>query len=142
MVPPLLQTRLSIQLRHLAQAVLVCLLSGLALTACADEPDLVVYCSLDQEFGEPLIRQYEQETGLKVRVEFDVEANKNVGLALRVREERERPRCDVFWSNEFAMVVALAEDGKRACGGAPESVLGGGGMHGGGLHWQTTEECT
>ena len=111
MVPPLLQTRLSMQLRHLAQAVLVCLLSGLALTACADEPDLVVYCSLDQEFGEPLIRQYEQETGLKVRVEFDVEANKNVGLALRVREERERPRCDVFWSNEFAMVVALAEDG-------------------------------
>ena len=90
-------------------------LAALALVVCAacgSEPDLVVYCSLDQEFGEPLIRRFESETGLDVRAEFDVEANKNVGLAMRIREEaRTRPRADVFWSNEFAQVVSMAEDG-------------------------------
>src|SRR5262245_46629656 len=85
-----------------------------ALAACAGEPDLTVYCSLDQEFAEPLIRRFEQESGLSVRVEFDVEANKNVGLAQRIREELGRPRCDVFWSNEFAQVVSMAEDGMLA----------------------------
>lgn len=97
--------------RHLRRLAVLLLLPLCLLAACGEAPELVVYCSLDQEFGEPLIRQYEQETGVKVRVEFDVEANKNVGLALRVREEAARPRCDVFWSNEFAQVVSLAEDG-------------------------------
>ena len=53
----------------------------------------------------------EAESGLRVRMEFDVEANKNVGLAQRIREEAARPRCDVFWSNEFAQIVSMAEDG-------------------------------
>jgi iron(III) transport system substrate-binding protein len=82
------------------------------LAACSKEPDLVVYCSLDQGFSEPLIQRFAQETGLDVRAEFDIEANKNVGLAMRIREEAtSRPRCDVFWSNECAQTVAMAEDG-------------------------------
>lgn len=90
----------------------ISLLGLLVLGACSKDPDLVVYCSLDQEYGEPLIRKFEKETGLVVRVEFDVEANKNIGLALRLREEAtSRPRCDVFWSNEFAQMVSLAEAG-------------------------------
>lgn len=94
-------------------ALSLLLAGGLALlsTACTPKPDLTVYCSLDQEFGEPLLRRFEAETGLKLRIEFDVEANKNVGLAMRIREESARPRCDVFWSNEFAQVVAMGEDG-------------------------------
>jgi iron(III) transport system substrate-binding protein len=92
-------------MRHLLPFVLL-------LGACGAEPDLVVYCSLDQEFGEPLIRRFAEEAGLDVRAEFDVEANKNVGLATRLREEAvNRPRCDVFWSNEFAQVVSMAEEG-------------------------------
>jgi iron(III) transport system substrate-binding protein len=82
--------------------------------ACSEEPRLTVYCSLDQEFAEPLIRRFERESGIPLRVEFDVEANKNVGLAMRIREEAARPRCDVFWSNEFAQVVSMAEDGLLA----------------------------
>lgn len=90
--------------------------------ACSKGPDLVVYCSLDQEFGEPLIKEFEQETGLTVRVEFDVEANKNVGLATRIREEAtSRPRCDVFWSNEFAQVVSFAKEGLLASYASPSA---------------------
>jgi iron(III) transport system substrate-binding protein len=95
---------------RLASPVVLALL--LVPCGCSRAPDLTVYCSLDQEFGEPLIRRFEHETGLSVRAEFDVEASKNVGLATRIREEAaSRPRCDVFWSNEFAQVVAMAEDG-------------------------------
>ena len=36
----------------------------------------------------------------------------------------------------------VAEGDERARDQAPESVLGGGGGHGGGMHWQTTGECT
>jgi iron(III) transport system substrate-binding protein len=82
-----------------------------ALASCAREPDLVVYCALDQIFAEDLVRDFERQSGLTVRAEFDVEAAKTVGLVARIREERNRPRCDVFWNNEIAHTVALAEDG-------------------------------
>ena len=93
-------------LRRLALAPLLMLLG-----ACSKEPDVVVYCALDQIFAEDLVREFEQQTGLVVRAEFDVEAAKTVGLVARLREERNRPRCDVFWNNEIAHTVALAKDG-------------------------------
>ena len=89
-------------------------LAPLLLAACGRAPDLVVYCSLDQEFAEELMQRFESESGLALRVEYDIEANKNVGLASRIREERGRPRCDVFWSNEFAQMVSLAGAGLLA----------------------------
>lgn len=78
------------------------------------EPDLVVYCALDQEFAEPLIRRFQDETGLEVKAEFDVEASKTVGLVRRIQEERARTRCDVFWNNEVAHTVRLAGEGLLA----------------------------
>jgi len=87
--------------------------AALALLAagCGQAPDLVIYVSHDQEFAEPLIRQFEKETGLTVHAEFDVEANKTIGLVRRIREESKRPRCDVFWNNEAGHSVSLADDG-------------------------------
>lgn len=82
-----------------------------ALASCSKQPDVVMYCSLDQMFSEQLVRQFEEQSGLDVRVEFDVEAAKTVGLVNRIREERARPRCDVFWNNELAHTVALANEG-------------------------------
>lgn len=89
------------------------LLAAFALLAagCGKAPDLVVYVSHDQEFAEPLIRQFEQETGLKVDARFDIEANKTVGLVRSIREEAKHPRCDVFWNNEAGHSVAMANDG-------------------------------
>jgi iron(III) transport system substrate-binding protein len=87
------------------------LLAALGLLGCGREPDVVVYCALDQVFSEPLLRRFESETGLVVRAEFDTEASKTVGLVRRLVEESERPRCDVFWNNEIAQTVRLAELG-------------------------------
>jgi len=118
----ILRTMRSPASRRLAALALFAAAALASLTGCAKEPDLVVYCSLDQEFGEPLIRRFEQETGLVVRAEFDVEANKNVGLSTRLREEaKSRPRCDVFWSNEFAQNVALGEEGLLASYDSPSA---------------------
>jgi len=91
--------------------VALSLLSLLALGACSREPDVTVYVALDQVFSEPLIRRFEAESGLTVRAEYDIEANKTVGLVRRIREEHNRPRCDVFWNNEIAHTVGLANDG-------------------------------
>lgn len=90
-------------------------------SACAREPELVVYCSLDQEFAEPLIQRFVQETGLDVRPEFDIEASKTVGLVARLREEARNPRCDVFWNNEVAHTAALGSDGLLEAYDAPNA---------------------
>ena len=92
-------------------ALLVPLLFGWLLGACSDPADVVVYVALDQVHSEPLIRRFEERTGLKVRAEYDIEAHKTVGLVKRIREERNRPRCDVFWNNEIVHTIGLAEDG-------------------------------
>ena len=68
------------------------------LTSCSPEPDLVVYVSLDHVFSEPLMHDFERETGLRVRAEYDIEASKTVGLVKRIQEEAKRgTRCDVYW---------------------------------------------
>ena len=105
-------------LRRRAAALLLPFVLTLG-AGCAREPDVVLYCSLDQVFSEELVRAFERETGLVVRAEFDVEAQKTVGLVTRLREERARPRCDVFWNNEIAHTVALAEEGLLAAYDSP-----------------------
>jgi iron(III) transport system substrate-binding protein len=96
-------------------------LTALTLGACSREPDVVLYCSLDQMFSETLVKEFERESGLTVRAEFDVEAAKTVGLVKRLREESARPRCDVFWNNELAHTVALANEGLLASYDSPSA---------------------
>lgn len=100
----------------LSRALLLVTLAG-----CGKPPDLVVYCALDQEFAEPLIRRFGEETGLDVRAEFDVEASKTVGLVRRIQEESSHTRCDVFWNNEVAHTVRLAEEGLLASYRSPSA---------------------
>lgn len=109
------------RLRALAlpHVIFVCAGWLAASAGCAKAPDVVLYCALDQVFSEELVREFERETGLTVRAEFDVEAQKTVGLVTRLREERARPRCDVFWNNEIAHTVALAEEGLLASYDSP-----------------------
>lgn len=73
--------------------------------------EVVIYTSVDQIFAEEILKDFEKETGIKVRPVFDVEATKSVGLANRLIAEKNRPQCDVFWSGEFIMTTVLAEEG-------------------------------
>ncbi len=83
-----------------------------ALAGCGGrEADVVLYCAVDQSHSEPLVKRFEQETGLKVEAYYDVEATKSVGLRRRLQEEASRPICDVFWNNEVVQTVVLARQG-------------------------------
>lgn len=105
------------------RALSIGLLASLV-ACCASEPfDLVIYTSADQEHSEPILRRFEDETGLRVRAEFDVEANKTVGLVSRLRNEAAQGtnRCDVFWNNEIANTVSLAAEGLLAAYDSPSA---------------------
>jgi iron(III) transport system substrate-binding protein len=41
----------------------------------------------------------------------DAEATKSVGLAERIRAEKDNPRADVFWGNEPFHTINLADEG-------------------------------
>lgn len=81
------------------------------LAACGREPEVVVYTSADEAVAGPVFERFERETGIRIRAKFDTEATKTTGLATVLRNERERPRADVFWSNEQASLVELAGEG-------------------------------
>jgi iron(III) transport system substrate-binding protein len=69
---------------------------------------VVVYTSQDEVFAEPIFREFETQTGIRVRPVFDSEAVKTVGLANRLLTERNNPQCDVFWNNEEFRTRQLA----------------------------------
>jgi len=69
----------------------------------------VVYTSVDQVYSEPILRAFEQESGIAIRAVYDVEATKTTGLVNRLIAEKSRPQADVFWSGEFAQTLLLKE---------------------------------
>lgn len=71
------------------------------------ENEVVVYCALDREFSEPILATFEHRTGVKVLAKYDIESTKTVGLVTAIIEERERPRCDLFWNNEILHTLRL-----------------------------------
>ena len=87
---------------------LFCLGGALALKGGRAASVVTLYCAQDQIYSEPIFRQYEKETGLKVKAIYDSEAVKTVGLANRLLAERARPQCDVFWGNEEFRTRQLA----------------------------------
>ena len=76
------------------------------------KPSLViVYAAQDQVYAEPILREFEKKTGIKVKAIYDSEAVKTVGLANRLLAERSHPQCDVFWGNEEMRTRQLAAQG-------------------------------
>ena len=97
----------------------------LALPACSGGGggnEVVVYCSLDQVYSEPLFRKFEEKTGIKVRVQYDAEAQKTTGLVNRILAERSNPQCDVYWNNELMHTLHLASLGALQPYASPSAV--------------------
>jgi len=90
-------------------ALLASLLLPLMNAASAGrENRVVVYCAQDQVYAEPIFRDFEKQTGIKIGAVYDSEAVKTVGLANRLLAERLHPQCDVFWGNEEMRARQLA----------------------------------
>ena len=70
---------------------------------------LVVYCAHDSVYSQQVLRAFEFRTGIKLKVRFDSEATKSLGLIEQIVQEADAPRCDVFWNNELLGMLDLAE---------------------------------
>ena len=68
---------------------------------------VTVYVSADRVFSEPVLREYERRTGVRVDAVYDTEETKSTGLANRLIAEAARPQADVFWSNEPVRTLVL-----------------------------------
>ncbi|MGE5473430.1 MAG: extracellular solute-binding protein [Ignavibacteriales bacterium] len=73
--------------------------------------EVVVYTSVDQVFSEPVLKDFETKTGIKVLPVYDVEATKTVGLVNRLIAEKDKPQADVFWNGEFVNTILLKDKG-------------------------------
>lgn len=69
---------------------------------------VIVYAAQDQVYAEPILKDFEKQTGIKVRAIYDSEATKTVAIANRLLAERDHPRCDVYWGNEELRTRQLA----------------------------------
>jgi len=62
---------------------------------------LVVYCAHDMVYAQQIFDAFEKKTGIKVEVRSDSELTKSLGLTELLIAEKEKPRCDVFWNNQW-----------------------------------------
>ena len=94
----------------LALLTYVVLVSLMVQAGCLKTSDneLIVYTALDREFSEPILRRFEAESGINVRVRYDTESTKTVGLTSRIiQESKGQPLCDLFWNNEIVNTMRL-----------------------------------
>ncbi|NQT13371.1 MAG: extracellular solute-binding protein [Planctomycetes bacterium] len=72
-------------------------------------PEVVVYVAVDRGQSEPILKEFESQTGIRVRALYDAEAAKTTGLVTRLMAESAAPCCDVFWNNEQVQTLMLAD---------------------------------
>jgi iron(III) transport system substrate-binding protein len=77
----------------------------------ASAAEVVIYTSLDQVFSEPILQDFERQTGIRVKAVYDVEASKTTGLVNRLIAEKSHPQADVFWNSEVGRTLVLKDKG-------------------------------
>jgi iron(III) transport system substrate-binding protein len=92
----------------IAAGILWYLLAGTA------APAVTVYVSHDQVFSEPILRDFEKDTGIKVRAVYDTEESRSTGAMNRLIAEKDNPQADVYWANESIRAEVLRQRGIAA----------------------------
>jgi len=102
------------------------LLACLFLLNCGKSADpvqtVVVYASEDQVFSEPVLKDFERETGIQVKVVYDTEETKGTGTMNRLIAEKDNPQADVYWANEPIRAEVLKQRGISTTYISPNSV--------------------
>lgn len=80
----------------------------------SDSNVVVVYVSEDQVFSEPILKDFEKETGVTVKAVYDTEETKSTGVMMRLISEKDNPSADVFWANEPIRAEVLKQKGIAA----------------------------
>ncbi len=79
-----------------------------------DRQTVVVYVSEDQVFSEPILLDFERESGIRVEAIYDTEEAKSTGAMNRLLAEKNNPRADVYWANEPIRAEILKQKGVSA----------------------------
>jgi iron(III) transport system substrate-binding protein len=74
-----------------------------------DAGTVVVYVSEDQVFSEPILMDFEKETGIRVKAIYDTEETKSTGAMNRLIAEKDNPQADIYWANEPIRAVVLKQ---------------------------------
>jgi iron(III) transport system substrate-binding protein len=80
----------------------------------AANQSVVVYVSEDQVFAAPILKDFEKETGIKVKAVYDTEESKSTGVMNRLIAEKNNPQADVYWANEVVRAEVLKQKGISA----------------------------
>ncbi len=75
---------------------------------------VVVYVSEDQIFSEPVLKDFEAETGIQIKPVYDTEEAKSTGTMNRLIAEKNNPQADVYWANEPIRAEVLKQRGISA----------------------------
>lgn len=97
------------------------LVTGLAACGKPASPEVVVYVSEDQVFSEPILKDFEKETGIKVKAVYDTEEAKSTGVMNRLLAEKDNPQADVYWANEPIRAEVLKQKGITAPYASPSA---------------------
>jgi iron(III) transport system substrate-binding protein len=76
--------------------------------------EVIVYVSEDQVFSEPILKDFEKETSIKVKAVYDTEEAKGTGVMNRLIAEKNNPQADVYWANEPIRAEVLKQLGIAA----------------------------
>ena len=91
---------------------LIAIILAFLLTGCRQASKTVtIYVSEDQVFSEPVLKDFEKDTGIQVKPVFDTEEAKSTGVMNRLMAERNNPQADVYWANEPIRAEVLKQQG-------------------------------
>jgi len=78
-------------------------------TACSqkNENEVIVYTTVDEVFSQPILKDFEKQSGIKVKAIYDTEETKSTGVLNRLLAESNNPQCDLFWSGDPARAMIL-----------------------------------
>ena len=99
------------QIRFIALTLVLITVTGVYMGLNRETREVVIYTSVDQIYSEPILDRFEEETGIKIKAVYDVEAAKTTGLVNRLIAEKKRPLADVWWNGEIAQTILLKEEG-------------------------------
>ena len=71
-----------------------------AATAETVGKDLVVYCPHPLEFINPIVSEFEEQTGIRTEV-----CTGGTGDLLKMAEDGDEPQCDIFWGGSLSTTM-------------------------------------